>query len=119
MGSRFLRAAAVACVALRVDGHRPEIVITRTAMTLAAYRGNEGVAADDLRDAARLALGHRTRDGGFEPPASEEEILAAIEAALAGDDLGPSGDEAFGAGGAEEPAEAGADSKKGRRATGS
>jgi Mg-chelatase subunit ChlI len=79
---RLLRAVAEMCVDLKVDGHRPEIVITRAAATLAAYRDHKRVREEDVADAARLALGHRTRDGGFQPPATEEEIREALERGL-------------------------------------
>jgi Mg-chelatase subunit ChlI len=78
----LLRAAAEMCVELKADGQRPEIIITRTAMTLAAYRGHRDVDQDDLFDACRFTLSHRTREGGFEPPATEEEIRAALDRAL-------------------------------------
>jgi magnesium chelatase subunit D len=78
-----LLGVARACVALGVDGHRPEIVITKTALALAAFSGRKLVARSDLMAASPLALGHRTRGGGFEPPATPEEIGAALDEALA------------------------------------
>ena len=78
-----LRAIAATCIDLKVDGHRPDIVITRTAVTLAAIRGRTTAEREDLLDASRFALGHRTRDGGFEAPATAEEIEASLDRALA------------------------------------
>lgn len=63
-----------ACSELKVDGQRPDIVITKTAMTLCAMDGNETVQAEHVMTAARLALVHRTRDGGLIEPPSIEEI---------------------------------------------
>jgi magnesium chelatase subunit I len=79
---RLIRAVAMACIDLKVDGQRPEIIITRTAMTLAAYRGQSDVNESDLLDACTFTLSHRTREGGFEPPATKEEIQAALDRAL-------------------------------------
>lgn len=52
--------------ALGLDGHRGDIVIMRTAQSLAALRNNTAMTADDLRDAAQLALGHRMKRLPFE-----------------------------------------------------
>jgi magnesium chelatase subunit D len=79
-----LQVVARLCVDLRVDGHRPEIVITRTATALAAYRGRSALREEDLREAAFLALGHRTRDGGFDAPATEDEIGGAFDKIVRG-----------------------------------
>jgi len=68
-----LRAIAMACDALEVDGVRPDIIISKTAITNAAFDGRKEVSLDDLKLAAQLALSHRTRRGGLlEPPSSEE-----------------------------------------------
>jgi Mg-chelatase subunit ChlI len=80
--SSHLLATAEACVALGVDGHRPEIVITRTAIALAAFHGRDRVDPEDVRTASFLALGHRTRGGGFEPPATRDEIGKAFDSAF-------------------------------------
>jgi Mg-chelatase subunit ChlI len=77
-----LLATAEACVALGVDGHRPEIVITKTAIALAAFNGRDRVEPEDVQAASLLALGHRTRGGGFEPPATRDEIGKAFDAAF-------------------------------------
>jgi len=77
-----LLAVARACVALEVDGHRPEIIIARTALALAAFADHAVVARSDLETASNLTLGHRTRGGGFEPPATREQIREALDTAL-------------------------------------
>ncbi|RMH69662.1 MAG: hypothetical protein D6675_11970 [Gemmatimonadetes bacterium] len=78
-----LRAIATTCIQLKVDGHRPEIIITRTALTLAAYHDHPLVTESDLLTACQFALGHRTRDGGFDAPATPTEIKKTLENALA------------------------------------
>ncbi len=67
------------CITLDVDGHRPDIVILKTAKTLAAFENKPIVDASHVRRAALLALMHRTRSGGFKEPASREEILKTFD----------------------------------------
>jgi len=67
------------CIALDVDGHRPDIVILKTAKTLAAFEKKLIIDASHVRRVALLALMHRTRSGGFKEPASREEILKTFE----------------------------------------
>lgn len=78
----ILKAVAKLCLALQVDGHRPDIIIVQTARTLAAFQGRTIVEPEDINVAAKLALGHRTRRGGFEEPASLEEIDKVLEKVL-------------------------------------
>ncbi len=59
---------------LKVDGHRPDIVMTRAAAALAALDGREEIQDRDISLAADLALSHRTRLSGFYPPATMKEI---------------------------------------------
>jgi len=64
---------AASCAALKVDGQRPDIVIIKTAMTLAAINSRTEVEPEDILLASELTLVHRTRDGGLlEPPTAEE-----------------------------------------------
>ncbi|OFZ23109.1 MAG: hypothetical protein A2202_08300 [Bdellovibrionales bacterium RIFOXYA1_FULL_36_14] len=65
----FLYAIASACAELKVDGQRPDIIITKTAITLACMNQSLQVSEKDILLAAQMALNHRTRDGGLlEPP---------------------------------------------------
>ncbi len=57
------------CIALDVDGHRADIVMLKTAVTLAAYHGKEQVEKEEILQAARLALPHRMRRKPFEDTA--------------------------------------------------
>ncbi len=70
------------CLELKVDGMRPDIVITKTAKTLTAFDGRTDVEQDNLLKAAELTLGHRTREGGFVEPATNQEIKEAFQAVL-------------------------------------
>jgi len=70
------------CISLNMDGHRPDIIIIKTARTLAALEGRELMEDRDILDCAYLALSHRTRNLGMDPPASEEQIQEAFKEAL-------------------------------------
>jgi Mg-chelatase subunit ChlI len=65
----FLRIVARMCIELDVDGHRPDIIITRAAMTRAAYDGRRQVTEDDMVFASELTLGFRMRRTPFEEAA--------------------------------------------------
>ena len=54
------------CIELDVDGHRPDIIITRGAKTKAAFDGRTEVTEDDVRLASELTLGFRMRRTPFE-----------------------------------------------------
>jgi len=69
-----IRAVAESCAELKVDGQRPDIVIIKTAATLAALDRRTGLLPQDIMLAAELALCHRTRDGGLLEPPSADEI---------------------------------------------
>lgn len=49
------------CLDVGVDGHRGDIIILKTAKTLAAYEGRNRVVSEDIRTAAELVLPHRVR----------------------------------------------------------
>jgi Mg-chelatase subunit ChlI len=74
VSDRLFEAIARMCITLEIDGHRPDIVIVKTAKTLAAYHGAEEVSPENVLNASLLALSHRTRNLGIEPPATPEEI---------------------------------------------
>jgi Mg-chelatase subunit ChlI len=71
--------AASICAKLKVDGQRPDIVITKTASAAAAFDGRTAVEKGDVLQSSRLTLSHRTREGGFEPPATEKQIEEAFQ----------------------------------------
>ena len=51
---------------LEVDGHRADISLIKTAMTLAAYNQRENIIEDDIVQASELVLPHRMRRKPFE-----------------------------------------------------
>ena len=66
MPHELLRTIARICIEFRVDGHRADIMIDRTARTNAAYEGREQVIVDDIIEASELVLPHRMRKRPFE-----------------------------------------------------
>jgi len=74
MPENLLDAICKACAEMKVDGMRPDIVISKAASTLAAFEDRETVTVNDVLVAAELALSHRTREGGFLEPATPDEI---------------------------------------------
>jgi len=70
----LIQAICESCLELKVDGLRPDIVITKAARAIAALNNRTSVNENDILAAAELALSHRTRGGGFIEPATPEEI---------------------------------------------
>ncbi|MGH4008434.1 MAG: magnesium chelatase subunit D family protein [Pseudonocardiaceae bacterium] len=95
-----LRRIASVCATFEVDGMRADLVLARTALAHAAWRGAGAVDEGDVRIAARLALPHRCRRDPFDQPGLDGEQLEDALRDSAPDDPpdGPGG------GGAEEPA---------------
>jgi len=75
MSDDLLRTIASACSDLGVKTHRAEIVISRTAKTIAAFDERMEVNQDDVRMAMELALAHRMRSRPFEPPTLNKDKL--------------------------------------------
>ena len=71
---KLLEAICLTCLDLHVDGMRPDIVISKTSQTLAAFENRTKVSTEDILIASELTLKHRTREGGFLDPATPEEI---------------------------------------------
>ncbi|WP_319455324.1 MULTISPECIES: magnesium chelatase subunit D family protein [unclassified Mycobacterium] len=81
-----LRRIAALCAAFDVDGMRADLVVARTAVAHAAWRGSATVGEEDIRVAAELALPHRRRrdpfdDPGLDPDQLDEALSAADESA--------------------------------------
>lgn len=67
--------AAKISIALNVDGHRADISVIKTAITISAYEGREDVSKKDMLRAAVLTLPHRMRKTPFEDGVLEESKL--------------------------------------------
>ncbi|MFD5541913.1 VWA domain-containing protein, partial [Streptomyces sp. NPDC127079] len=80
------RQIAATCAAFEVDGMRADIVMARTAPALAAWAGRTVVLAEDVRQAALLALPHRRRRNPFDAPGLDEDKLDETLEEFAGQD---------------------------------
>ncbi|BBZ05047.1 hypothetical protein MCHIJ_44840 [Mycolicibacterium chitae] len=99
-----LRRIAALCAAFDVDGMRADLVVARTAVAHAAWRGADAVEVEDIRVAAELALPHRRRRDPFDDPGLDPGVLdEALEDSEPEPDPDPPG------GGSPEP---GADSEQ-------
>ncbi|MFJ9816515.1 putative cobaltochelatase [Streptomyces sp. NPDC101151] len=106
LGDGALRQIAATCAAFEVDGMRADIVMARTATALAAWAGRTDVLAEDVRQAALLALPHRRRRNPFDAPGLDEDRLDETLEEYSGEsdddpDPGPDGP---GGGGGGQPA---------------
>ncbi|OBF62601.1 hypothetical protein A5753_15340 [Mycobacterium sp. 852002-51971_SCH5477799-a] len=70
-----LRRIAALCAAFDVDGMRADLVVARTAVAHAAWRGAHAVEGEDIRVAAELALPHRRRRDPFDDPGIDRDQL--------------------------------------------
>jgi magnesium chelatase subunit D len=70
-----LRRIAALCAAFDVDGMRADLVVARTAVAHAAWRGAQTVGEEDIRVAAELALPHRRRRDPFDDPGLDPQQL--------------------------------------------
>lgn len=70
-----LRRIAALCAAFDVDGMRADLVVARTAVAHAAWRGANTVGEEDIRVAAELALPHRRRRDPFDDPGIDRDQL--------------------------------------------
>ncbi|WP_432029660.1 putative cobaltochelatase [Streptomyces sp. 1222.5] len=86
LGDGALRQIAATCAAFEVDGMRADIVMARTATALAAWAGRTDVLAEDVRQAALLALPHRRRRNPFDAPGLDEDRLDETLEQFSGDD---------------------------------
>jgi magnesium chelatase subunit D len=89
-----LRRIAAVCAAFDVDGMRADLVVARTAVAHAAWRGETTVTEEDIRVAAELALPHRRRrdpfdDPGLDPDQLDEAMEQASQSSAADDEPDP------------------------------
>lgn len=114
LGDGALRQIAATCAAFEVDGMRADIVMARTATALAAWAGRTDVLAEDVRQAALLALPHRRRRNPFDAPGLDEDKLDETLEEFSGSDgegdNGPDDDpDPDGPGGGGQPPQEGPD----------
>ncbi|UGY90677.1 putative cobaltochelatase [Streptomyces gobiensis] len=92
LGDAALRQIAATCAAFEVDGMRADIVMARAATALAAWAGRTDVLAEDVRQAALLALPHRRRRNPFDAPGLDENKLDETLEQNSGEDDDPDPD---------------------------
>ncbi|MEV6179288.1 putative cobaltochelatase [Streptomyces sp. NPDC052016] len=119
LGDGALRQIAATCAAFEVDGMRADIVMARTATALAAWAGRTDVLAEDVRQAALLALPHRRRRNPFDAPGLDEDRLDETLEQFSGEgddgdpDPDPDPDGPGGGGGGQPPQSDGGDPQGG------
>jgi len=74
----FLIFISKICIELDVHGHRSDIVIAKTAKTIAAFNERTEVIEEDILKAMELALSHRMRRKPFERPEMKKSELEKI-----------------------------------------
>ncbi|MCV7423374.1 magnesium chelatase subunit D family protein [Mycobacterium yunnanensis] len=91
LSNNELRRIAALCASFDVDGMRADLVVARTAVAHAAWRGASQVEEQDVRVAAELALPHRRRRDPFDDPGLDQDQLdeAMNQAGEAAGDTGP------------------------------
>ncbi len=75
MPEEMLGLIAEICIAYGVDGMRADLVIHKTARTIAAWENEVEVGAGHVRRAAELAMPHRQRRQPFDEPGFDESKL--------------------------------------------
>lgn len=66
LNDRALNYAVNICLSLGVDGHRGDLTVIKTALTLAAWKNKNEPDEDEVIEAAELALPHRMRRKPFQ-----------------------------------------------------
>jgi magnesium chelatase subunit D len=92
LSDRELNRIAALCAAFDVDGMRADLVVARTAVAHAAWRGADSVSEEDIRVAAELALPHRRRRDPFDDPGIDPGDLDAALSASADEGSEPDPD---------------------------
>ncbi|ORW93340.1 hypothetical protein AWB92_13380 [Mycobacterium sp. IEC1808] len=98
-----LRRIAALCAAFDVDGMRADLVLARTAVAHAAWRGATAVEEQDIRVAAELALPHRRRRDPFDEPGIDRDQLDEALAQAGSEDPEPDPDPPGGGQATEAP----------------
>ena len=75
---QILEKIARICIALEVDGHRADISMLKTAMTLAAFDRRSETTQEDVAKAAGFVLPHRMRRMPFEDMAFDISMIENI-----------------------------------------
>ncbi|MFW5772603.1 MAG: magnesium chelatase, partial [Phototrophicaceae bacterium] len=71
-----LRLIALMTSNMRIDGHRADLVILKTARAQAAFHGRRQISREDILLAVELAIPHRLKRGPFADAAINMDVLA-------------------------------------------
>ncbi|MCQ1535801.1 putative cobaltochelatase [Methanosarcina sp. KYL-1] len=75
----MLELIAGICVDTGVDGHRADICMVKTSLTLAAFGGRTEVSEADVLEAAELVLSHRKRRKPFDDSSGEDKLEESLQ----------------------------------------
>ena len=75
-----LEKIAQLCADLKVDGHRGELTIMRSARALAAFEGRRAVTDEHVKRVSAMSLRHRLRRDALDETATSEQIEQAVDA---------------------------------------
>jgi magnesium chelatase subunit I len=78
ISNEMLNKIAHLSIEIGVDGHRADIIMMKTAKTVAAYHQRTEVTYEDLEESADMALQHRVRRRPFEDVVLDHERIASI-----------------------------------------
>jgi magnesium chelatase subunit D len=71
----LLTKIAQVCIDFAVDGHRADIITTKTVRAIAAFEGREEVVEEDVLEAFEFTLEHRMRRQPFQPVELDRQKL--------------------------------------------
>ncbi len=74
----MLNKVAQISLEIGVDGHRADIIMMKTAKTVAAFHQRSEVTYEDLEESADMALQHRARRKPFEDVVIDRDRIAAV-----------------------------------------
>ena len=74
-----LEKIAQLCADLKVDGHRGELTIMRSARALAAFEGRRAVTNEHVKRVSAMSLRHRLRRDALDETATSEQIQQSVD----------------------------------------
>jgi magnesium chelatase subunit I len=78
ISEELLNKIAHLSIEIGVDGHRADIIMMKTAKTVAAFRQRTNVTLEDLEESADMALQHRVRRQPFEEVVLDQERISSV-----------------------------------------
>ena len=75
---QVLEKVAQLCADLKIDGHRGELTIMRSARALAAFEGRRAVTDEHVKKVSAMSLRHRLRRDALDETATSEQIQQSV-----------------------------------------